>query len=139
MKALRFHRETKDIFLGVYASNTLPIIPRNKKIALIVNTDPANKPGQHWCAFYFTPSSVYFFDSYGNSPYTSSFHRLMRQRRYKHVFGRRIQGNGRVCGYYCVYFILAMIRNREFSHFGTDLNANDRVVRKFVKENFPIV
>ena len=139
LKALQFHRETKDIFLGVYARNTLPrTIPRRKKVALIVNTDPADKPGQHWCAFYFTPTCVYFFDSYGNPPHTKSFHRLMQCRRYRKVFGRRIQGNARVCGHYCMYFILAMARNRGFSCFGDHFNANDRIVRKIVTDHFPV-
>lgn len=125
--------------MGVFASNRLPrTIPKRKKVALIVNTDPAHKPGQHWCAFFLTPTCVYFFDSYGNSPPIKSFHRLMHSRRYKKVFSRKIQGNGRVCGHYCMYFILAMARNRDFSCFGDNLNANDRKVRAFVMDNFPI-
>ena len=138
LKALKFHRATKDVFLGVFASNTLPRIPRRKRVALIVNTDPAHKPGQHWCAFYFTPNCVYFFDSYGRPPGTKSFCKLMRCRKYKRVFGRRLQGRGRVCGYYCMYFVLAMVRNMDFSCFGDDLDANDRIVRQFVTEHFPV-
>jgi hypothetical protein len=63
----------------------------------------------------------------------------MRFRKCKRVFGRRIQGNGKVCGYYCMYFILAMIYNRDFSCFGDDLNTNDRMVRKFVRKTFPLI
>ena len=36
-------------FLGVFASNELPTYPSG----LIANTDPNNKPGQHWVAMFF--------------------------------------------------------------------------------------
>ena len=138
-QALIYHRDTKHIFMGVYPSDRLPRnIPKNKTVALIANTDPTHKPGQHWVAFFFSKSTVYFFDSYGRSPAKSPFHRLMKYRRHQKVFSRRLQGDGRTCGYYCLYFILAMIQNRNFVCFGDNLNANDRYVVQFVKEHFHI-
>lgn len=137
-KALRFHRDINPIFRGVFPSNKLPrYIPRGKTVALVANTDPSHKHGQHWVAYFYTQTHVYFFDSYGRPPLKSPFHRLMKYRKYKQVFGRRIQGDGRVCGHYCLYFIWTMIHNMDFSCFGDDLNANDRIVRNFVREKFP--
>ena len=139
LKALGEHRETRDIFLGVFPSDKLPkAISRHRTIALVVNTDPSYKPGQHWCAFYITPSTVYFFDAYGIPP-PKSFQRLMRSRRQKKVYERRLQGRGKVCGHYCMYFILAMARggyDYMFDCFGDDLDANDRIVRRMVMNNF---
>jgi len=137
-RALRFHRDTKPFFRGVFACDRLPRdIPKGKAIALIANTDPSHKPGQHWVAYFYTRTHVYFFDSYGMTPSKAPFHRLMKYRKYKKYFCKRIQGEGQVCGHYCMYFILAMIYNYDFACFGDDLNANDRYVRNFVRENFP--
>lgn len=33
----------------------------------VVNTDPHNKPGEHWLAMYQTRTKAYVFDSYGRS------------------------------------------------------------------------
>lgn len=138
-KALKFNRDTRVVFKGVYAYNRLPRkIPKGKKVALIANTDPGHKPGTHWVAFFYTNTCVYFFDSMGNPPWKPGFQRLMQFRRTKRVFNTRIQGIGTVCGHYCLYFILAMVYNMDFSCFGDDLNANDRMVRKIVRKYFPV-
>lgn len=138
-RALHLHRDTKDVFKGVYSCNMLPTyIPRGKTLALIANTDPSTKPGQHWVAYVYTKTHVFFFDSYGKPPGKAPFHNLMKHRKHKRYFGRRIQGGGNVCGHYCLYFILALINNFDFACFGDDLNANDRYVRKFVKQHFLI-
>ena len=142
LKALKHHRETRDIFLGVFPSDKLPPSMQYTKpaVALIANTDPSYKPGQHWCAFYITPDCVYYFDSYGIPP-PKSFQRLMQCRKEKQIFGRRLQGRGMVCGHYCLYFILAMVRggtDTMFGLFGDDLNANDRIVRHKVMKDFNV-
>ena len=135
--ALKKHIQTKNIFKGVFAADKLPkYIPRNKHVCLIANTDPANKPGQHWVAFYYTRSHVFFFDSYGRPPMKPHFHRLMKYRKHQKFFGRRLQGNDFVCGHYCLYFILAMVNNWDFQNFGYDCNANDYYVREFVRRHF---
>lgn len=138
-KALGTHRLTRNVFKGVYALNKLPTsIPRNQHVCLIANTDPHHKPGQHWVAYYFTKTHVYFFDSYGRPPWNPQFQRLMKYRKFKKYFGRRIQGNGFVCGYYCLYFILAMIKEWDFSQFGIDLDTNDTYVKKITERYFQI-
>lgn len=138
-KALTFHRDTKAIFRGVFPSNRLPVIPRGKVVTLVANTDPSHKPGQHWVAYFFTKTHVYYFDSYGLPPMTPSLARLMKRRKHRKYFCRRLQGRGYVCGEYCLYFILAMIYDMDFSCFGDDLNANDRYVRKFIRKHFPLI
>jgi len=137
-KALKFHEATRNIYGGVLPCNRLPrTIPRGKTVAYIVNTHPAHKSGEHWVAFYITPTCVFYFDSYGLLPSIPSFRKMMGHRKYKKYFGRRLQGMGKMCGYYCLYFILAMRRGYGFSCFGEDCNANDRYVTLFVKRHFP--
>jgi hypothetical protein len=137
-RALLRHRDTQAIFIGVFPANKLPQIPKHKTIAFIANTDPAHKPGQHWVAFFFNNEHVFFFDSYGRSPREYGFHKPMNYRKYKHFFARRIQGRGKECGFYCLYFILAMVQGKSFNLFGDDLNANDRCVRNIVQSHFAL-
>jgi hypothetical protein len=135
-KALRQHQDTRSIFKGVFPSNQLPKIKPHEESALIANTDPSHKPGVHWVAFFFKKEHVYFFDSYGRKPQKAEFRKLMMCRKYKHFFARRIQGDGKECGFYCLYFMLAMIQGKSFDKFGDDLNANDRCVRNIVQKHF---
>ena len=100
---LKLHRAIGSVFKGVFASNRLPkYMPNGKTVALIANTDPSHKPAQHWVAFWYTKMHVYFFDSYGIPPCKAPFHRIMKYRKYKNYFGRRIQGMGGKCRYYCI-------------------------------------
>lgn len=136
--ALSSHRETRDVFLGVFPSDKLPTSAPGTA-AIVANTHPSHRRGEHWCAFYITPTRVSFFDSYGGAPRLESFRRLMRCRRERRVFGRRLQGRGKVCGHYCLHYILAMARGVDPEEpFGDDLNANDRLVRKDVLTNFRV-
>ena len=135
-KALRFHPHTRSVFGGVYARNRIPPVP-NKEIAYIINTDPADKPGKHWVAFYLTKYTVYYFDPYGFPP--TGFHKILHARKNVLYFGQRLQGMGRTCGHYCLYFILAMQRDRSFRIFSNDYNANDRIVKRFVERHFPFI
>ena len=131
------HRDLRRVFRGVYACDALPRrIPANKTVALIANTDPAHKSGQHWVAYYYTPTCVYYFDSYGRPPCNRHLDRMMKYRKRQRVFGRRLQGLDGVCGLYCLYFLWAMTYQKDFSQFGDDLNANDRLVRKLTDATF---
>ena len=38
---------------------------KKKPELIICNTDPSNKPGQHWVLFFFDNDTVDFFDSLG--------------------------------------------------------------------------
>lgn len=139
-KALKNHRDVRPYFKGVYACDRLPrTIPKRSPAVLVANTDPSSLPGKHWVAYYFTSGdTVYYFDSSGLPPYNSSLQKLLRQRKRRCLVGRRIQGRDQTCGYYCLYFILAMIRGYSFECFGDDLNANDRLVRRRVRQHFTI-
>lgn len=134
-RALRFHPYTKSIFGGVYAWNRLPTrVPENRTVAFVVNTDPAHKPGQHWVVFYIKKDTIYYFDPYGIPPVR--FHKIFCCRKNVKYFGQRLQGLGRMCGHYCIYFVLSTQTSHTFDIFGSDLNANDRIVKRFVEDNF---
>ena len=58
-------------FTGVPTLNFDNLYDKGKtKIGMIINTDPRDRPGQHWTALYadLEKSQIYFFDSYGVQP-----------------------------------------------------------------------
>jgi hypothetical protein len=97
-------------FLGVFASDELPKILHSFPASLVVNTDPANKPGTHWIAYYFDPDRhLDYFDSEGLPPLPSSgrLARFADRNSSKISFcDRPIQGlKSAACGYYCIAFL----------------------------------
>ena len=65
-KVLEKDPVTKLYFQGVFPSDQLPSSILRYPAVLVANVDPHEKPGSHWCAFYFTQDQKgEFFDSYG--------------------------------------------------------------------------
>ena len=62
--ALCLNPITNKYFDGIFSSDTLREITV-KPVLIICNTDPSNKPGEHWVLFFFRENSVDFFDSLG--------------------------------------------------------------------------
>ena len=62
--ALCLNPVTNQYFDGIYSADTLKEI-REKPDLIICNTDPSNKPGEHWVLFFFSDNGVDFFDSLG--------------------------------------------------------------------------
>ena len=77
--ALCLNPVTNQYFDGIYSADTLKEI-REKLDLIICNTDPSNKPGEHWVLFFFSDNSVDFFDSLGRDIkyYGSIFLDLLR-------------------------------------------------------------
>lgn len=90
--------------------------PQKSKIALIINTAPITKPGEHWVSGFITfdnfQSHIDYFDSYGNeplgdirdllyhlaqSPCTLNWNRI------------RLQQNNYACGWYCIWYTMRRI------------------------------
>ena len=46
-------------FGGVLAANMLPIDEKSRNKFYVVNTDPSDKPGQHWTVFYNNKDNVF--------------------------------------------------------------------------------
>jgi hypothetical protein len=79
--------------------------------ALVINTDPSNRPGEHWVALWISPTGrVYWFDSYGFPP---SFYDEKLSDFCNRFSGKQIWFNSHmlqstltdVCGEYVVMFI----------------------------------
>jgi hypothetical protein len=136
----------KHTFLGVFARDKLPTTPISVPCALIVNTDIADKDGEHWIAMYIDEQcNGNYFDSYGHFPFNfTEFRTFLDTNANPHwTFNtKRIQGSlSAVCGQYCLHFLMQMAKGltideavRNFSSY--DFGLNDYTVARYVKRKF---
>lgn len=133
----------------VYASDQLPSNFSRKRFtetsaAIVVNTDPSDKPGKHWQALYISDISFneitltvcQFFDSYGQKPegkirdFVDSFPLTFYQ-------SKQLQGfNSTLCGEWCCMFLWMLANGKSaqdfFTQFTDDYEENDKKIqRKF--------
>lgn len=55
-------------FAGVYPRDLIPHQLRPYEKAIVVNTDPHDRPGMHWVCLYLNTPIIEYFDSYGLPP-----------------------------------------------------------------------
>ena len=102
---------------------------RNKyKIGVIFNLDIHSKPGSHWVAMYIDLRKhiIYYFDSYGD-PIPRRIRKFATKvKKQGKSFGekytvivskKRHQYGESECGMYCLYFIIQMLLDKQFSSF----------------------
>lgn len=123
-------------------------LSKSKKPELFVlNTDNSQGPGIHWCiAIFFPPSNCEFFDPFGFHPKHYGFEHILQDRAFFVRWNNfRVQSFfSSSCGHHCLYYALKRARGcsyqeimKEFSTF--NFRANDRVVFKYLKENYGII
>lgn len=142
---LKRDRYTRHAFRGVFASDALPHHVTQRPSAFVVNTDPAEKPGQHWIAIYLRgDGAAEYFDSYGLPPQLPEFKLFLKKNASDiRVNHQRLQGPfSAVCGQYSIFFLLHRCRGltidailRMFSP--SDVNSNDVNVNNFIRKHFP--
>ena len=117
-------RRVRD-FDGVFAADALPDEPH----LLVVNTDPASRPGRHWVCICVENRRGEYFDSFGRPP-TTDFERYMDLHRSSWIFNRRQLQSviSRFCGHYCIYYCVLRSRGVDMpkivSSFTTDTGLN---------------
>ena len=95
-----------------------------KKVGVIFNLDPHDKPGSHWVAMYLdlNKKSVYYFDSYGNSPPSEVEKLIERLQKQAKELGFEIdyqynqvrhQYENSECGVYSMYFIIQLLEHKK--------------------------
>lgn len=132
IRILKNDNFTKDCFKGVFASNELPL-NFSYPACFIMNTEERGQDGEHWLAFYFNiKKELYFFDSYGLSPYYYNLINYINQTSTKFNWNmKRIQGKSNYCGVYAFLFLLYITRNKLskfFSYFSNNLQENDDLI-----------
>lgn len=136
----------KPQFLGVFASDELPDKLLSKPCALIANTDPSGKRGEHWVTFFVSKEGIVeYFDSFGFAPYIDSFKTFIDRECTEGIFNaKRLQSaTSSVCGLYCVYFLVHRVRQVKMKQVLSKFDAqdycfNDSIVCQFVNEHFNV-
>jgi len=115
------------------------------KIGIIFNTDPHNKPGQHWISMFINikKRTIFFFDSTGDAPtkeIMALVNRIKEQGlklnpKIKFKFdsneGIEHQYGNTECGIYSLYFIVHMLEDKMTEHYLKTHILKDEYMNKF--------
>ena len=136
-KICRGDPKISQVFEGVKPSDRLPANPPYPS-AFVVNTDPHNKPGKHWVAFYIDQDrNGDYMDSYGRPPF-STMERYLDDNCIEWQYStKQLQSPLTItCGQFCVYFLNRRCRGVPMetilNNFTADHASNDRFVMNFV-------
>lgn len=138
-QALTANEVTEKYFDGVFPVNKLKNITTKPRL-VICNTDPSNKPGEHWVLFFFNKdNSVDFYDSLGKSliSYNSDFLSFVNKfsSSYHESKVRTQPKNTALCGYYCLYFAYKRCKGKKMETIIEDMKSSLHVVN-FVNRIF---
>ena len=122
-------------FLGCFACNDLPPIPKILPASMIINTHRKNQPGEHWLALVLTKTKCFYFDSFG-APILEEMIVSYLQLKYKKVTVNNecIQHfTSASCGLFCIAFVKNVNSKFSFEKFISkfslfDLLKNDNIV-----------
>jgi hypothetical protein len=120
------------------------------KIGVIFNTDPHDKPGQHWISMFINVKSgfIFFFDSTGEKPSEEIMKLVNRIKEQglslspKKVFkfdsnsGIEHQYGNTECGIYSLFFIVHMLEDKMTEHYLKTHIIKDDYMQKFRKVYF---
>ena len=115
------------------------------KIGIIFNTDPHNKPGQHWISMFIniTSKKIFFFDSTGDTApkeIKKLIERIKEQGLYlKPKIHFKVDSNEGVehqygnteCGVYSIFFIIHMLEDKMTEHYIKTHILKDEYIQKF--------
>ena len=136
---LRRDPHAAPLFVGVFASDTLPHSIHTKPALIIVNTDPIQKPGAHWQAIFISADGRgEHFCSYGLGPYVSNI-RFFLDRQCKQWIKNTIDlqcFDSSVCGQYCVMYLLFKSHGYSMKEYVTCFTSNCHDNDQLVNEMF---
>lgn len=139
-KLLYKDKHSRKHFRGILARGKVPKAINKFPSFYILNTDYYWKKGIHWIVIGFFKDYTLWFDSFGLSPILYNFPFIVQQKG-KLLLQNTLQLqslNSSACGYYCVYIIYFLCREKPLSeilqHFSkSNKNWNDKYVYNFVK------
>lgn len=138
--ALTHNPVTNIYFDGIFSIDTLKNIHETPEL-IICNTDPSDKPGEHWVLFFFHQNSVDFFDSLGRdiTYYGSLFLDFVKNFAddCKQSLRRTQPLNSDLCGHYCLYYAYAKCHGNSMEKI-IDSMISPKYVIDVVKKNFYI-
>ena len=102
-------------FGGVYPADEVPTVAPSPSSSTdscycyVANTDPHDKPGEHWVAFVALPNKCYeYFDPYGQplEAYPTLYARMSHAAQCREPVATYIQPPiSTTCGHFCIYFL----------------------------------
>jgi hypothetical protein len=120
------------------------------KIGIIFNTDPHNKPGQHWISMFINikKKKIFFFDSTGDKPVKEIMVLVDRIKEqglnmspkmnfeFDSNEGIEHQYGNTECGIYSLFFIVHMLEDKMTEHYLKTHILKDEYMQKFRKIYF---
>ena len=148
IKILKQDSNVAPFLLGVFSCDNLPTAS-TFPCALIANTDPRNKSGEHWIGIFVTRDRhIMYFDSYGFPPVQKEFINFLASiANAESIASNTIQLQNPLssaCGQFAIFFLSMACRGctmKEIQGFfePNDLmGKNDRRVTDFVNENYNV-
>jgi hypothetical protein len=133
--------KSEQCFLGTFPRDKLPNV-KKRPAALIMNTDKAGDPGEHWVVLFITEeNTAEYFDSFGIYPMFREIHDFLESNNIDKVIysSNPLQSaSASTCGAYCVMFIKHRCRGRSFcefiSHFTKNKPLNDLIVTLYKEQ-----
>jgi len=115
------------------------------KIGIIFNTDPHNKPGQHWISMFISikKKKIFFFDSTGDEPPSQIIDFINRIKEQGLNLNPKInfsvdsnvgiehQYGNTECGIYSLFFIVHMLEDKLSGHYLKTHIIKDEYMNKF--------
>ena len=126
--------------------NLEKLIKKGKtKIGIIFNTDPHNKPGQHWISMFVNikKKKIFFFDSTGDPPPNEVKKLIERIKDQGHNVHPKInfkvdsnegiehQYGNTECGVYSIFFIVHMLEDKTTEHYLKTHILKDEYMQEF--------
>ena len=127
------------VFKGAFPADLIPLTGRSSEQAFIINTDKSDLAGSHWTALVIQNKKCFFFDPLGSECLNMKllFNLKARGFSYYKYSAKQIQPyKNNNCGYYCIAFILCMIKTSSIvkfvSMFAEDSEKNNKICYDFI-------
>lgn len=104
---LKTLRQTKHIFSGVYACDTLPDFIIKKPALLVCNTHPIKKSGEHWISIYISRNNhAEYFDSFGLPPNNKYIINFLKRNAKTYSYNKQMIQSlfSNYCGQFCIMY-----------------------------------
>ena len=108
------------IFKGAFPADFVPLRERDVDQAFILNIDEIGLPGSHWTALVIQKGACTFFDPLGLECLNLQLLNQLKAQgfsiyKYSNNQLQEIESNN--CGYFCIAFILSMIKTPSLTSF----------------------
>ena len=117
-------------FVGVFPANKVPSLSKQGPHALIVNTDPAGKPGEHWLACFIQWGCCEVFDSFALPlQHYPTLQPLWKRWSKLITSNKPLQSlDTYTCSHYSTLFLKARARDESFEDFLAPWSAHNYVL-----------